>query len=326
MKKLSKLLALVSVLFSASSLAQWELLQTNGKATARHENGVVAHNNKVFVIGGRGVKPVDVFSPHSNTWTNNKQTPFEMHHITPISYGKEVLIVTGLTGGYPLEKPLTHIWHYNPKRDTWRQGQMIPDDRRRGGAGVTLYKDKIYIVGGIKLGHTNGTTNMVDVFDLKTQSWRVLPDAPHIRDHSNAVVVGNQLVAFGGRNTSYHEPNHFSAFFSQVNDKVDVFDINHQKWSTLRARLPIPTAGAGAVAYDNTIYYVGGEHNLKPANNYMYSLDMESGTWKKEANLVRGRHGTNAVLIDNKMYIAMGSGNKGGGPELNSVEVFQIQK
>ncbi|MCF2946994.1 hypothetical protein L0668_02670 [Paraglaciecola aquimarina] len=326
MAKISKTIALFALCcVSLNVVAKWQTLDAQGHSTARHESGLVAHKDKVFVIGGRGVKSIDVYDPASNAWQNKSKTPFEMHHITPVSIDGKILIVTGLTGRYPKEQPITHVWEYDPKQDQWQQGFEIPETRRRGGAGVTIYQGKVYIVNGIKLGHTSGTTNMFDVYDPKLKTWQVLTDAPHIRDHSNAVVLDGKLIAFGGRNSSYHEPSKFGAFFTQVNDKVDVYDFAKDTWHTLKVRLPIATAGGGAVAYNNRLYYTGGEHAPKAANNRTVSFDFASNTWIEEAKLNRGRHGTNAGLIGNKMYIAMGSGNKGGGPELNSIEVLVLK-
>jgi N-acetylneuraminic acid mutarotase len=227
-KKLALLASLLCL--SHSGFATWKTLSPAGKATARHESGLVAHNKQVFVVGGRGIKAIDVYDPAKNAWRNNKPTPFEMHHITPVSVGDKILVVTGLTGRYPKEAPLTHIWEYDPKNDEWKQGMEIPKERRRGGAGVTVHEGKVYLVGGIKLGHTSGTSNMVDVYNPANQSWRQLTDAPHIRDHANAAIIDNKLIAFGGRNSSYHEPKSFTAFFAQVNDKVDVYDFDTKAW------------------------------------------------------------------------------------------------
>ncbi|MGJ8679956.1 Kelch repeat-containing protein [Paraglaciecola sp.] len=321
-----KKITLVALCFiSLQVTGQWKTLDAKGHSTARHENGLVAHQDKVFVIGGRGMKPIDVFDPATKTWTNNATTPFEMHHITPVSIDGKILIVTGLTGKYPKEQPITHVWEYDAEKDQWAQGFEIPLPRRRGGAGVTVHNGKVFIVGGIKLGHTSGTSNMLDVFDPKTNTWTELTDAPHIRDHSNAAILDEKLIAFGGRNSSYHEPEAFGAFMRQVNDKVDVYDIEENVWKTLKTRLSIPTAGAGAVVYNNRLYYAGGEHAPKPASSRTVSFGLDAKQWQEEPKLKRGRHGTNAALIGNKMYIAMGSGNKGGGPELNSIEVLELK-
>ncbi len=55
------------------------------------------------------------------------------------------------------EKPLTHVYKFNTEKDTWQTVIEIPVDRRSGGAGVTVFNNKIYITNGIVNGHTSGT-------------------------------------------------------------------------------------------------------------------------------------------------------------------------
>jgi hypothetical protein len=64
---------------------------------------------------------------------------------------------------------------------------------------------------GDVVGHTSGTTNMFDSYDLKTGKWKDLIDAPHIRDHFPAIVAKDKMYCIGGRNTSVHYPNDFGA-------------------------------------------------------------------------------------------------------------------
>ena len=91
----------------------------------------------------------------------------------------------------------------------------LPAGRRRAGAGAADYQGKLYLVDGIQHGHSSGTTNMFDVYDPKTNTWTALPDAPHIRDHSQAVVIKDKLYAVGGRNTSYRDSTGMMFFFQQ---------------------------------------------------------------------------------------------------------------
>lgn len=189
---------------------------------------------------------------------------------------------------------------------------------------MAVYDNKIYIVGGIKNGQTSGTTNMMDEFDPKTRRWASLVDAPHVRDHGNLVVIDKHLVALGGRNSSVHEENNFTAFFNTVVDRIDAYNVETQTWRTLTTRLPAPSAGAGALAMGNTIYYIGGETEHYPALATTYAYNFDSRKWKQYRPLVGGRHGTNAVKIGTKIFIAAGSGNRGGRPELNSLEVLDV--
>ena len=54
-----------------------------------------------------------------------------------------------------------------------------------------------------------------------------------------------------------------------------------------------------------------------------FSFNIKNKTWIPKPSLNEGRHGTNAVVLKNNIYIASGSANQGGGPELTSLEVYK---
>lgn len=54
----------------------------------------------------------------------------------------------------------------------------------------------------------------------------------------------------------------------------------------------------------------------------MFSFNPINKKWTQKPSLNQGRHGTNAIVINDQIYIASGSGNQGGGPELTSIEVY----
>jgi N-acetylneuraminic acid mutarotase len=299
-------------------------MSTAGHPTARHEAAMVAFEGKAYLLGGRGIKPVEEFNPATGKWHPLGPTPLEIHHFQPVVFGDRVYVMTAMTGPYPKETPLDSIYIWDPKRDTWEKGPTIPEQRRRGGAGTVVYDGKIYLVAGIIDGHTSGTIPWFDEFDPKTDKWRQLKDAPRARDHFSAIVVGNKLYAVGGRNSSYHEPGNFAAFFATVIPEVDVYDFKTKTWSTLADGLPNPTAAGGLVELHGDIYYFGGESSQALAHNVTQRLDVKTGKWKIMAPLQRGRHGSGAVVINGKIYTAAGSGGRGGGPELASTEVFSL--
>ena len=137
------------------------------------------------------------------------------------------------------------------------------------------------------------------------------------------VVLDNYLIALGGRNTSYHEDDDFAAFFKTAINTVDYFDFSTHEWSTFKEVLPNPAAGSGTVVLDNELYFFGGETAKKEANKLMFSFNLKDKNWKQKPSLNIGRHGTNAAVLNDKIYIASGSGNQGGGPELTSIEIYK---
>jgi hypothetical protein len=281
----------------------------------------VEYKGKFYLLGGRGVNPVNVFDPETDTWETRNSSPVELHHFQAVVYGNAIYLVGAMTGGYPSEEPLDKIWIYLPETDTWKAGPEIPADRRRGSAGTVIYENKIYMVGGIENGHTSGTTNYFDCFDPEKGIWEKLTSAPHIRDHFPATVIGDRLYCIGGRNTSVHHEDNFGAFFGATVPEVDVYDFKTRLWHTLREALPVPTAAGGAVGIGNRILYIGGEGKQAQAYNQTQCLDTESGLWSQLAPLNTGRHGSSAIHFKGKVYIAAGSPNKGGG-NLASTEVF----
>lgn len=327
MKNLFKIILIITISFSLKGQPinlnnyRWIPIDAKGDVVGRHENGFIEYKNKFYLIGGRGVNPVNVFDPKTNTWETKSKSPMEIHHFQAVVYGNVIYLVGAMTGGYPKELPLDCIWKYYPESDKWEKGDEIPVARRRGGAGAVVYNDKIYIACGIKFGHTSGTSNMFDSYDLKTGKWEVLTDAPHIRDHFPAIVANDKMYCIGGRNTSVHYPDNFGAFFSATSPEVDCYDFKEGKWYTLKEPLPVPTAGGGLVKIDDRLLYIGGEGIQEQAYGEVQSLNLTSGKWEQLAAMHTARHGSGAVLYNNEVFVAAGSPNRGGG-NLATIDKF----
>jgi len=317
---------LIATLFALTALAlhgdgTWEVVKTKNKISGRSECSLVAVNGKLYLIGGDGPpEPVEVYDPKTNEWTKKAVAPCVMHHLQAVALGDKIYVLDAFyEGGFPSQTPNPNAYSYDTKSDTWEKLAEIPADRRRAGAGEAVYKGKLYLVCGITHGHSSGTNAMFDEYDPKTNTWKVLPDAPHIRDHSMAVVVGDKLYAAGGRNTSFRDPKNIIPFFRMVMLDVDCYDFRTGTWSTLPARLPMGTGGGTAVNLDNRIYYIGGERATETTQNHsqkdVYYLDPATDShWTKTADLNLARNGVGGTVLNHKIYIAGGSGGGPGGP------------
>ena len=58
------------------------------------------------------------------------------------------------------------------------------------------------------------------------------------------------------------------------------------------------------------------------AHDEVHALDTDSQQWTTLEPLSVGRHGTQAIFFDDKIYIVAGAGERGGSPELIAHEVF----
>jgi N-acetylneuraminic acid mutarotase len=319
MKKWIWLLLVLFITVSAYKVneigGEWKLITSTNTPGARNECGLATVNGKLYLFGGDGpAMPVEIYDPVTSTWTEGAQAPVIMHHFQAIGYGDKVYVLDAFSDrNYPNQIPLANSYSYNTKANTWEQLAGLPEGRRRAGAGAAVYQGKFYLVCGIQHGHSSGTTNMFDVYDPAKNTWTALPDAPHIRDHSMAVVVKDKLYAVGGRNTSLHDADNFMSFFDKVVLDVDCYDFKTGKWSTVAARLPLGTGGGTCVNLDDKIFYIGGERATATKPNGpqkdVFYLDPESGNqWAAAPSLNKARNGVGGAVLNHKIYIAGGAG------------------
>ncbi|WP_198673717.1 Kelch repeat-containing protein [Algibacillus agarilyticus] len=321
------LVSLSLVLMSGCSLnginsdSTWQQYRPSGKITKRHEAGLVAIYDRIYLLGGRGIKPVDELNIHAEHWRSLSPSPIEIHHFQPVEFDNKIYVIGALTGQFPNEKPIDHVLIYDPRSNEWTQGATIPENRRRGAAGVSVYNNKIYITAGITDGHNGGTVNWFDEYDPATDTWTVLEDAPYVRDHFQTAVHKNKLYAVGGRRTSFRT----GELFELVEKHVDVYDFEDKTWSTLEAQLPTGRAGHSVAVFKNNLIVTGGESgaNIK-AHAQMEILNLNNEEWMIGPSLIQGRHGTGLVVVNEKLYTASGCANRGGSPELSSTEVFEL--
>ncbi|MFK7737259.1 MAG: kelch repeat-containing protein [Pirellulaceae bacterium] len=321
-----RVLALDSSPRSTSELrsdGQWGYIPTVGLPTPRHEASFVAVDGKFYLVGGRRINPVDLFDPVAREWTARSKTPMEMHHFQAVAIDDAIYIVGAMTGPYPNETPLEKIVVYHPAKDRFDFIHGIPEDRRRGAAGAAVYKNKIYVVGGITNGHQDGTVAWLDCYDPKTGDWKRLADAPHARDHFQAVVIGDRLYAAAGRRTS----NVTKQTFQLTIPEVDVFDFKSQTWLPPQTipNLPTPRAGNMAVAVGDKLVIGGGESGEQiAAHNEVDVFDTANNKWISAPKLQTGRHGSGFALAGSLLYTASGCAKRGGEPEQTSIEAVPV--
>lgn len=306
----------------AAAPAGWHAVMSadSSRPHARHEAAFVGMDDKYYLLGGRGIKPVDIYDSQTRTWTSGALPPVEIHHFQPVIYEDEIYLLGAMTGGYPGETPLPGIVIYSPAEDAWRIGAEIPADRRRGGAGAVLHNGRIYLVCGIIDGHRGGHVPWLDVYDPVANTWEKLPDAPRARDHFQAVITDGKLYSLAGRTTvAATNP------FANTIGEVDVFDLASNTWSTLPDTLPTHRAGNAAIVLGEDILVVGGESKDQVhAHSEVEALAVATGKWRSLDSLSRGRHGTGVVHHDGKLIMASGCGNHGGSPELDDMIVLEL--
>jgi N-acetylneuraminic acid mutarotase len=108
--------------------------------------------------------------------------------------------------------------------------------------------------------------------------------------------------------------------------EVDVYDFSTRRWSTLptAANIPTPRAGCTAVVVDGRLLIIGGESGRQTtAHADVEALDPVTMRWTSLRPLAMGRHATQGILHDGRIYLAAGSRNRGSSP-VDSQEIYAV--
>ena len=310
----------IVVLAQTSAATAWQNVVTadGSAATARHESAAVAVNGKLYLLGGRETRPVEVYDPVTKLWREIGAAPEEIHHFQPVPLGDKIYAIGAFSCCYPNEPTIEQIYVFDTVSEQWSIEGSIPAARLRGSVGAVVRDGMIYLIGGNTNGHDGGAVSWFDRYDPASGEWTTLPDAPHERDHFAAAIVNDQLVAAGGRQTE--QPNPF------VNPvlPVDIYDFASGTWSS-GANIPTARAGTMVAVAGDEVLIAGGEINTSAtALSATEAYNINSDSWRSLQDLIQGRHSGGGAVIGNTWHILVGSTGRGGGGETSSHETLDL--
>lgn len=297
----------------------WALLQpANDRGpTARHESALAAVGSTMWLFGGRGERPVEVFYSGVNSWRSSTPMPAQLHHFQPAVIGADIYVIGAFIGGYPDETPVAEIYKFDTRSERWSVVGTVPEARRRGSAATAVKDGWIYLVGGNTLGHNGGAVPWLDRWRPSDDSWETLSDAPNARDHFSAAFVDGQLVAAAGRASAL--PN----VFANTVAATDVYDPAADDWDSA-ASIPTVRAGALAIGYDGELIVAGGEDTGPQSRDEVEAFSVRLNRWRTLQPLISGRHSGGGALLDDRFHVIAGSTTRGGGGEVDTHEYLEL--
>ncbi len=147
-------------------------------------------------------------------------------------------------------------WAYDPTTNSWTTLSPLPTARM--GLAAAVVGNSIYAIGG-RTGsgpNSGGKVNVVERYDIATDTWAAVSPLPSARSDLAAATVGGKIYVFGGFDNT-----------GAVLNTVDVYDPVTDTWTSGLA--PMPTARGAMYAVGSSggrIYVIGGWDGIFPFN------------------------------------------------------------
>ena len=170
------------------------------------------------------------------------------------------------------------------------------------GMGVSVFKDKVVVAGGLNYSNKLATKNVV-AFD--GTNWNTLASLPQERECR----YGHCLVANSTDSSLYFVggfPLGTAGAISQTR-LSSVYKYDGTSWTLLNNGLNIPRAHLATVQYKGKIYAIGGSDSNGNPLSSVEVLNEETGTWTLQSSSLNiPRWGFSAVVYMNKLYVIGG--------------------
>lgn len=228
-------------------------------------------------------------------------------------------------------------------RGVWRTLAPMPSLRQE--ISTAALDGKIYVIAGFD--PAGASTNTVEVYDPRTNSWSFAAPLPITNNHNAAAVAAGKLYAFGGtsnrtfvynpQNNSWSEvaPMRFqhgnTAAVGVINDKIyvaggtgsnmnqtelEVYDPALNTWTQL-ASMSVPRNHTAGGVINGKFYVVGGRPG-DIAARALEVYDPPTNMWTRLPDMPTGRSGIGAAAVNGELYVFGGEQ-----PRLfNEVEVY----
>lgn len=223
-------------------------------------------------------------------------------HISTVCLGYAALMLFGVATAKPL-----------CESGSWTNLTSIPKPRQEHGT-TSKGNTTIVILGGIiPVGNSTETTNLLQLYDIASDTWSTKSPAPYNVNHPNIAVVDEKLFFLGGLIEGPTTPD---LSMNWVASKVcHVYDFASDSWSEIS---PMPNGterGSSIVGvHGEMIYLAGGmtvlQTGYQDAVDSVISYNTTSGMWQRlehaAAELPESRQHATGSVVGNTFYVVGG--------------------
>src|SRR5262249_27951751 len=166
---------------------------------------------------------------------------------------------------------------------------LAPMPTARQEISIAGLRGKIYVIAGFYINHKS--TNTVEVYDPKSDSWSSAAPLPIVTNHNAAAVADGTLYSFGG-----------------TSNRVFAYNRGADSWSEV-ASMRFQHGNTPAVAMIENRIYVAGGTGPGMTGNEVEVYGASANTWTSVASMSVPRNHCAGGAINGKFYVVPGRGN-----------------
>ena len=277
---------------------------------------VPANNQDIIILGGWYATGVKSVSPTVEKYSivEGKSTqlpPTNLARVKSAScvYNGDVIVAGGFDGqaGTDLIEILKINQH--PLRWTMFDGKL---PTRLSDHDVTVYQDKLYIIGGYNWNEKKTTDALYELSLAPPYTVKLLARMPQPRRYHRVEIVNGKLFILGGSTTGFSKDG---------TDSVVVYDFMKNEIKPCPS-LPEPVSRMSTVTWGNMIIVVGGVDKNDQVLNDVIMYHIETERSERLPSLKHKRSGASAVIMHDVIVVLGGWNNEER--HLNSVESFTM--
>jgi N-acetylneuraminic acid mutarotase len=291
----------------------------NNNAAQAIDPAVSGNNQDIIILGGYnapGIKSISKTVEKYNI-VEGKSTQLPRMNLSRAEsescvYNGDVIVTGGWVGQAGTDLVEILKMNQNPLRWTMFDGKLPV---KLSAHNVTVYQDKLYIIGGLGGHNWNEVKTSDAIYELSLAppyTVKLLARMPQPRRDHRAEIVNGKLFILGGTTTVQSK---------DATDSVVVYDFIKNEIKPC-ASLPEPVSGMSTVTWGNTIIVVGGVDKNFQALNDVIMYHIETGRSERLPSLKHKRSNLSAVIMHD-VIVVLGGWNKEEG-FLNSVESFTM--
>lgn len=283
--------------------------------SARQEHSVVALDGEIYVIGGytpQATDSVEAYDPVTQTWRTATAFPERLNHgNAAVVDGKIYVAGYYIDGG--MSAATNKVYAFDPLLEEWAERTPMPEGTHRAASCVCVDSGLMYVIAGARDGMSVDTTSR---YDVAGDSWEALPVLPERREHCVAGVIGGTLYVAGGR----------ADRIEGIEETTWALDLSSLEWSE-RAPLSPPRGGLGGAVMHGRLFVFGGEGDEESQSGVFSDVNVYDpvlDSWDALEPMIVPRHGFNAAVLDDRIYVPGGADVQGGGAaDASSVFYFE---